>query len=78
MKFEIIKKVQDDGVWFYTVPKSTFDKFYYSVIFHPSKYEEASPYRVFGKLSKAKLHIKRFNSGYYQNKYKTIVLGEFE
>ena len=67
MKFKILKEVDEYGTWYWTIPGNIFLRIIDFLSDADSKYIRA--YSCQTSLEKAKLHIKRYNNGYYTKRY---------
>ena len=71
MKFKIIKKVDNTGTWYWTVPKGILNYLWFvlnpiTLIYY---FNTQNAWDCWLSLEDAKLHIQRWNSGYYKKKY---------
>ena len=71
MKFKIIKKVENTGTWYWTIPTNFFAKLWY--ILNPFALilylDKQNPWDCWFTLKESKQHIERWNNGYYKKKY---------
>lgn len=69
MRFRIIKKVDNTGTWYWTIPKNILT-YLWCILSNLIIYcDTQSPWDCWYTLEEAKQHIQRWNTGYYKKKY---------
>ncbi len=73
MDFKIKKEVDTLGTWYWTVPQGILNHIiwvWFGFLFEVMR-SKPPAYSVYTQLDDAKLHITRWNNGYYKKKYYT-------
>lgn len=71
LKFKIVKRVTEYGTFYHTYPTWFFSRI---ISFFRLEMGGADSTRSFSTERAARLHIKRYNNGYYKKKYYQQVL----